>query len=314
MPISGYFDIPFAEDGDLTAVPDAAQTNGSVSYTNGFPILYSTAVASGGYNFPRAQFNQIMNDVTSAIQEYQQFTTAPYISSAMNGGSPFPYAKYATLLYTDGHIYQSLTAANTVTPANDGVNWAIVDYSQGIPSRSLLVTTTGTWTCPANVTTVLVDGAAGGGGGSGTNGTTNGGEGGGGGQACIATTLTVVPGTTYTLTIGAAGTGGAASNDGTGGGNTTFGALLTLVGGAQGSKNGIGAGGAGGFGGSSGQDANGLIGGNGGSSIFGAAGMQRQGGGDGASGYGAGGAGGTILSSTASAGGAGAAGFLFIRW
>ena len=86
MPISGYFDTAFAVDGSLATVPDAPQGNGSVSYNQGFGVLYSTPVAQGGLNIPRAQMNQIFNDITIAIQNWQQNTIAPFITSAMNGG------------------------------------------------------------------------------------------------------------------------------------------------------------------------------------------------------------------------------------
>ena len=114
-PISGYFDTVFAIDGDLTAIPDPVQGSGTVSYTQGFGNLYSTPVASGGYNFPRAQFNQLMNDITTAIQVYQQFGTPPFITSVMNGGSPFSYAAGARVLYS-GVVYTSLVGSNTDTP------------------------------------------------------------------------------------------------------------------------------------------------------------------------------------------------------
>ncbi|MBU0690083.1 MAG: LamG domain-containing protein [Gammaproteobacteria bacterium] len=84
-------------------------------------------------------------------------------------------------------------------------------------------TTTGTWTAPAGVTSVDVQvwgGGGGGGGGEGDN--SDGGGGGGGGAYSRTTAITVVPGTTYTVTVGAAGTAGAMNGTGGTGGDSWF--------------------------------------------------------------------------------------------
>lgn len=100
----------------------------------------------------------------------------------------------------------------------------------------------GTWTCPAGVTTVLVWGMGGGaGGGGGQNGTSAfGGSGGygGGGTVLQPAIIDVVPNTTYTITIGDGGAGGLNQSRfsqednarGDAGGNTTFGGLFTWYG------------------------------------------------------------------------------------
>jgi hypothetical protein len=88
------------------------------------------------------------------------------------------------------------------------------------------ITTTGTWTCPLGVTSVQVEcWGAGGGGGAATGLTGRAGGGGGGGSYVKNTTLTVVPGTIYTVTIGAggvAGTTSSATSFGTPGGISQF--------------------------------------------------------------------------------------------
>jgi len=74
--------------------------------------------------------------------------------------------------------------------------------------------TTGTitWTCPANVTQVIVEcWGGGGGGGNSANNTINGGAGGGGG-AYAKKTFTVVAGNVYYLSVGAGGAGAPASS------------------------------------------------------------------------------------------------------
>jgi hypothetical protein len=96
--------------------------------------------------------------------------------------------------------------------------------------------TDGSWTAPAGVTNIIALGMGGGAGGqAGANGSAGAGSysgHGGVGQHLQPTCLTVVPNTTYTVTIGAGGTGGTGSDlaFGTAGGNTSFGALMTWVG------------------------------------------------------------------------------------
>ena len=111
-----------------------------------------------------------------------------------------------------------------------------------------------TWTAPAGVTSVdyLVV-AGGGGGGSSVTGATGTGynAGGGGGAGGMLTgTLTVVPGTAYTVTVGSGGTAGSASNGGDGG-DSVF-ASITATGGGGGGRGGS-AGRAGGSSGGSGS-------------------------------------------------------------
>src|SRR4051794_17999447 len=93
-PIDGYFDTVFAAAGDKVAVPDPIQGGGTVSYEQGYPIGYSTPVGSGGILITRTSMNQLLFDITSALQQYQQVGTPPFITSAMNGGSPYSYSKY----------------------------------------------------------------------------------------------------------------------------------------------------------------------------------------------------------------------------
>lgn len=87
--------------------------------------------------------------------------------------------------------------------------------------RSKLFTSSTTWTVPADVGCIWVDGCAGGGGGGGGDPTPGGGGGGGGpGGGCFGLMLPVVAGETLTLTIGSNGTGGAAGVNGGNGGDT----------------------------------------------------------------------------------------------
>lgn len=211
-------------------------------------------------------------------------------------------------------------------------------------------TTTGanTWVCPTGVTTITFEAyGAGGGGGGGGGSNKQGGGGGGGGGYVIHNAVTVVPGTTYNLTVGAGGTAGASGGNGGNGGFSrgTFGALvLTANGGTGGggysggsgvagtggaatngttnrtggnaaAGNGLGSGGGGGAAGSTGAGSAavtqvGGIGG-GGSAGAGANGSTANAAaGSAGNDYGGGGSGGT----KSSAGGAGAQGYIVITY
>ncbi|HZZ80045.1 MAG TPA: hypothetical protein VFE62_16145 [Gemmataceae bacterium] len=140
MPINGYFDTLFAASGDKNTVPDGTQPSGTVSYQQGFPVLYSTPVSSGGYNVPRTAFNQVFYDITAAIQNWQQNTIAPFITTTMNGGTPYSYPQYALVTY-GGVAYQSLVNSNTDTPPSS--KW-IVFNANTIGKISSTQTVTGT--------------------------------------------------------------------------------------------------------------------------------------------------------------------------
>ncbi|MBS1593430.1 MAG: choice-of-anchor J domain-containing protein [Bacteroidetes bacterium] len=99
----------------------------------------------------------------------------------------------------------------------------------------VVFSSSGTWTCPTGVTSVTVQCWGAGGGGGGTNANPTAGSGGAGG-AFAQGTVTVVPGTVYTVTVGAGGTAGSNSGgNGGAGGTSSFGAnLVAAVGGAGG--------------------------------------------------------------------------------
>ena len=281
---------------------------------------------------------------------------------------PNPALARQNLQLGDSSTKNTGTTANTVAAGDDARITGAMQKSQngadiqdvakflqnlglGVRGKTQF-TTSGSWTCPDGVTTVYITGCAAGAGGAGGGSASaysatrsaSGGGGGGAGETAIRRTVTVVPGTTYTVTIGAGSSGGAGgivsgNNNGTNSadaGSTSFGTLLTLAGGlAAGAGVGAGnqspAGGTGGLpGGGQGQDgytAAGMpvgMGGDGGSSPFGTSGSGGKSGaiggskGGDAAGYGAGGGGGggTYGNTTGSGGngGKGANGFLMIEW
>ena len=148
------------------------------------------------------------------------------------------------------------------------------------------------WVCPAAVTTVQVESWGAGGAGGGATGANTRGGGGGGGAYKIAT-ITVVPGTTYSIQVGAGVTGTTAA-----GGNGTassFDVFVSTIA-NPGTGGGVGSAGAAGLGGTGGTF-------NGGNGAAGSAPLAASGGGGG--GAGSGGAGGNAAGVVAGAAGLG---------
>lgn len=113
------YTVPFASSGDLLAVPDAIQVDGSVSYTQGWGVKYETLVASGGLDFPRAQNNQLLFDLTNQMMQYQNHGTPDYYSALGSGGAG--YSKYDRVRYLT-KTYVSLVDTNTALPTV-AANW-----------------------------------------------------------------------------------------------------------------------------------------------------------------------------------------------
>ena len=143
MTIPKYFDIPFANSGDVVAVPDATQLDGSVSYEQGYPVTYSTLVSSGGLNIERTKMNQLFNDVTLNLQQLQNYGVPAWYAAAT-------YNKYSTVLYTDGIVYQSLVDTNlNVIPTSDATKWSPVALGNPTKSYVSVTASTGTLTLTA---------------------------------------------------------------------------------------------------------------------------------------------------------------------
>ncbi len=124
MPNTGYFDTLFCASGDKAAVPDATQPDGSVSYEQGFTVDYTLPIGNlDRKTVPRNQTNQLYYDITSALQQYQQKGVPPFITTSMNGGSPFSYSQ-GDRVVTGGVIYISLVNTNTTTPP--GASWSTI--------------------------------------------------------------------------------------------------------------------------------------------------------------------------------------------
>ncbi|MCD4483061.1 hypothetical protein LQR31_01035 [Chromobacterium vaccinii] len=224
-------------------------------------------------------------------------------------------------VWHDGNFNPDDKANKATTLAGYGITDApTFEYVKRSRGKKLF-TTDGTFTVPADVTTIYVSGTGGGGGGSGkaTSSDPYGGAGGGGAEAVLAKEIAVKPGTSLTITIGKGGSGGAAGLAGVSGGATSFGDLLTLKGGggatAAGNTPNSQGGIAGGNGGNAGGDyASSSVPGSGGGTIFGAGGSCGANGVKGGLYGGGGSGGGNSRFAPDGKGGDGANGFLLVEW
>lgn len=116
------------------------------------------------------------------------------------------------------YIFEYDASANSAAGA-----WIVLNPNvPSGPVSSQTFTSSGTWTRPDGITSVLIEvqGAGGGGGGAGTDDSAGAG-GGGGGYAKALLDVTAI--SSSTITVGAVGTGGAAGNNaGTAGGNSSW--------------------------------------------------------------------------------------------
>lgn len=123
---------------------------------------------------------------------------------------------------------------------SNGVNYHL-PFDAGLIKGFAQFTNTGspyTWVSPDGVYTVYASGCGPGGGGAGCASGSEGGGSGDAGQSTLLQAITVVPGTSYTITVPAGGAGGGPGLAGATAANLTFGALLTLTAGAGGPANG----------------------------------------------------------------------------
>jgi microcystin-dependent protein len=123
-----FFYTPFADSGTKTAIPVAAQVDGSVSYAEGYPLGYQQdpdVDPLTAKDIERGKFNQALYAVTTALKELQSHAIPDFITSSLNGGSPWEYSKYDLVRWFNGVetlVYESLADANDTLPS-DTTKW-----------------------------------------------------------------------------------------------------------------------------------------------------------------------------------------------
>ena len=265
----------------------------TVQTTNAGGYCVATMTGSASISVP-SQPSAITGSTTPSVGTSQTYSVTNI--SGLTYTWAFPADWTQTAGGTTNSVNVTVGAQNgtiSVTPSNTCGSGTAQTLAVNV-SLTTSGSSTFTWICPSDVTTIQVEMWGGGAGGGGASNTTNyAGAGGGGGAYTKNAAVTVTPGTTYTISIGAAGTAGTTSTNGGNGGITTatFGSTtVTANGGTGGTKGTSTSGAAGGAGAtaSSGTGVTSYAGGAGHASTSGAPG----GGGGGAGSTGAGNAGG----------------------
>ncbi|EHL7666717.1 hypothetical protein KEH73_004902 [Salmonella enterica] len=124
-----FIKTPFAFLGDRAEIPDPVQSSGDVSMMNGYGYDYERdqLTDASAKNIERQKMNWLFYVITRAISEYQSSGAPEFITTEMNGGSPYSYQKSALVRYNQG-IYYSLVNDNTATP-EDNTKWAQLMYA-----------------------------------------------------------------------------------------------------------------------------------------------------------------------------------------
>lgn len=131
-----YFLYPFGSSGDATAItPTTGANAGVVNYQYGFTPNYELNLASApsALPIPRAPFNQLMLDVTTALQLLQTYGASPWIAPATGSplvGGPVNYPLYARVFYAPVAgayagiytLWESQVTANISVPG-DNNDW-----------------------------------------------------------------------------------------------------------------------------------------------------------------------------------------------
>ncbi|RYH14446.1 hypothetical protein EVY58_17335, partial [Proteus mirabilis] len=112
------FKIPFATQGDKTVVPVEIQTDGSVSYTQGYGYDYERDQVTdpAAKDIEREKMNSLFHDITESIGEMQLQGFAKWSEAGK------PYA-IRSVVYHNNKVWQSKIENNNVEPIA-GNAWA----------------------------------------------------------------------------------------------------------------------------------------------------------------------------------------------
>ena len=222
--INYLIEASFAEaDGTAVVLPYYNASNPSVAY-------------SGPANSGTAQNTVRTQRVQLQLKPGSPATTGTQTTPAVDSGWVGIYA------ITVNYGQTSVTTANLASGNPYGA--AVIPSAPFIPaklgpslvpgfSNAVKFTSNTTWTAPAGITRVKARGWGGGAGGGGANGAGSAAAGASGG-GYFEGVYTVVPGTSYAITVGAGGAGGTGSGNGTTGGATSFASFATANGGTGG--------------------------------------------------------------------------------
>lgn len=138
-----YFLYPYAVDAgpsDVAEIDNTGGTTGPLSYQYGFTPNYEEDLSTipSALPVPRPQFNQLMFDITAAIQQLQLAGAPKWVAPAVSPaqGGPVSYPIFARVAHTAGapygfQIWESQVSANTSVPGADN-NWLVVSGGRAI--------------------------------------------------------------------------------------------------------------------------------------------------------------------------------------
>lgn len=131
-----YFKVPFAESGDTTPVPEAAQPDGSVSFTEGFGPDYQASSDDPDVLYPeRPIVNELFKSVTENLKILAEHGFPDWITSSDNGGSPFPYEIFSFVRHNN-IVYFSLEDNNTDEPPS--AKWSAFNTPQSFTTGMMI--------------------------------------------------------------------------------------------------------------------------------------------------------------------------------
>lgn len=113
------FTVPFASGGDITpAIPDATQSDGSLSYTTGYGPDYERQLGVDplAKNISRASFNAALNDITTALQSVQAGIILPWNQALVTALGGLPIGALVAATTAANGYWQNTVAGNTTNP------------------------------------------------------------------------------------------------------------------------------------------------------------------------------------------------------
>ncbi|CNI48701.1 Ig-like domain-containing protein [Yersinia pekkanenii] len=133
-----FFKVPFAINGDKQAIPDEKNSEGFVSFNEGWGGDYERDLRTDTNAKPvgRKEMNGILNAITVAIRQYQTTGFPEFITAADNGGSPFVYSLGAVVSYNN-KLYVSVISNNNTIPGSDELKWQTFIYKRASAAEAI---------------------------------------------------------------------------------------------------------------------------------------------------------------------------------
>ena len=212
--ITNYVGIGTQTPNEMLTVTDNISALGNIIAGGGNSLDWNNVYST--VNLQSGEWNSTWNTVTAVSAQWElnrlDLTEIATVSAKWN----------------DAYTRVNLVTADVTNVANTSANWDKTHttvknnsaYWLHTPGLSAF-TSSGSFVCPANVPRVKVKMWGAGGGAASTQSGTDHGYGGGGG-AHITTTVSLTPGTSYTVVVGAGGAGATQSGVTVDGGDTTF--------------------------------------------------------------------------------------------